>query len=189
MASVGKLITINGTSNVGKTTVSDLLTLMRPKTVPIELDSRCIGRITRRLSEETKAYLSSWEKEHGNTIYEDSATLAVNWVDRGCDVILPGIFPMNGFKEFRRHVEKRLGARRVVYYCFHLKPPMEIALQTRGPRILNDTERKHITDTYGWIYKYEYGVVIDNQDQTPEQTAEWILRYIEDGEPEASSWE
>ena len=145
MAHISKIITINGASNTGKTTVSDLLTHIRPMTVKIELDSLGVGHTTRHLPQATKDYIL---KKFGNTILEDCATLAINWIDRECDVVYPGLFPIKGFEEFRTHLEKRLGERQVEYYCFTLKPPLEIALRNRGPRILDEKEKEFITDLY-----------------------------------------
>lgn len=184
---VAKLITINGASNTGKTTVSDILTQIRPNTVPIELDSRCVGRITRRLSQTARDHLSNLNIVPGDTILEDSAALAINWIDRGCDVVIPGLLHKNGFEKFKTYIDMRLTGRQVEYYCFHLKPPLEIALQNRGTRILDEDEKEFITDIYGWLYEPSYGIVINNQDQTPNQTVDHIENYIRKGNPEAIS--
>lgn len=178
MACIRKIITINGAANTGKTTVSQRLTQIRPMTVSIELDSRCVGRITRHLPQSTKDYVL---QKYGNTILDDCATLAINWIDRECDVIFPGPIWRDGFKDFKRLIDTKLGERQVEYHCFNLKPPLEVALQNRGTRILTEAEKQEINKAYDWLYEPSYGIIIDNQNQTSEQTTALIAAYLRDG--------
>ncbi len=178
MSTVQKVITINGAPNVGKTTVSEFIALTRPMTVAIECDVRCVGRITRRIHQPTKDAVL---EKYGNTIVEDCASLTANWVGRACDVIIPAPIPEANFRELRTAIDARLDGRGVEYHCFSLRPPIEVALTDRGTRVLNDQERDLIRDMYGWLYEPAYGVVLDNQHESPEQTAATLLAQVESG--------
>ena len=178
MVCIKKIITINGAANTGKTTVSELLTQIRPMTVSIELDSRCVGRITRHLPRSTKDYVL---EKYGNTILQDCATLAISWLDRECDVIFPGPISIEGFKELKSRIDAKRGQRHVQYHCFNLRPPLEVAMQDRGGPKLSEKEKAWIREGYGWLYEPSYGMIIDNQNQTPEQTAALIAGYLRDG--------
>lgn len=56
------------------------------------------------------------------------------------------------------------------------------ALQTRGPRILGEEDRKGVRQSYEWkLHDPGFGIKIDNSSQTPEETADLIADYIKRG--------
>ena len=164
MSRTCRIITMSGPSSAGKSTVASLLT----KIAMIELDD--IGQTAKVLPRE----------DRGQCIFEDAAAVAINWFDRGFDVVITGAFW--GLKPLQVALGPRLGWHQIEYYSFVLAPPMEVALQTRGPRTLSDEDRNWVRQTYELtLHNPGFGTIIDNQAETPEQTAERIAGYISDG--------
>ena len=174
MESPRKIITINGAPNTGKTTVAQFLTDILPLTVRLELDGSGVGHTTRRLPSPTSEHL---KKLSYDTILADTASLAVNWVNRGCSVVLAGILHEKQFVEFRQHVIRQLPGYDQ-FYCFSLKPPLNVAAGNRGSREISAEETESIRNFYSWQYDPSYGVEIDNQSQTPEETAREIADHV-----------
>ena len=64
-------------------------------------------------------------------------------------------------------------------YCFTLAPKLEKALSNRGTRDLNEWEIERIKHHYDiGIHAPTFGEVIDNSEQSPEETAKIILDKI-----------
>ncbi len=174
MSEIRKVIVISGLVNSGKTTVSKLLVEMLPKTVRIELDE--IGRIVKEVMPVS---------ERGMIVIEDTVSLAINWIDRGYDVILLGPFWKVVFEQLTTEMTIHLATRRVNYHAFILTPPLDVTLQQRGLRVpedyvprLNREFHEQGLDNPG------FGIKIDNQSQTPDETATLIAKMLNECEPE-----
>ena len=64
-------------------------------------------------------------------------------------------------------------------YFFTLAPKLETILTNRGSRELNDLERERIKHHYDiGIHNPSFGIIIDNTNQTPEETTKDILAKI-----------
>ena len=173
MGRIYKVVIVSGPTNSGKTTVGDLLARMLPKTVMIEMDA--INLILRVLPDGTDAY-ARWRDPY---VIEDLATLAVNWLDRDFDVILPGLFWKSTFEQLSGLIGERLGGRQVEFCCLILAPPLEVVLQDPDRRQLSEEMFDFIRGQYDEkLHEPGFGIVIDNQDQTPQETADLIARQI-----------
>ncbi len=65
-------------------------------------------------------------------------------------------------------------------YVFTLSPKLDTVLQDRGKRKLNQWEKDRIKHHYSiGIASPTFGVIIDNSQQTPEETANQIFQMIE----------
>ena len=132
MGRIYKVVIVSGPSNSGKSTVADLLARTLPKTVMIEMDA--INLILRVLPDGASAY-ARWRDPY---VIEDLATLAINWLDREFDVILPGLFWKSTFEQLSGLIEQRLAERQVEFYSLILAPPLEVVLQDPSRRQLGE---------------------------------------------------
>ena len=65
-------------------------------------------------------------------------------------------------------------------YFFTLAPKLERAIANRGSRELTDQEKERIKHHYNiGIPNLTLGEIIDNSDQTPQETVNYILSKIE----------
>ena len=101
--------------------------------------------------------------------------LTKNFVRGGLNVIIS--YPVSS--ESHRLIERELSDLKQSMYAFTLAPRLEVALRNRGGRQLADWEVKKIKQDYAeGFHQPDYGTVIDNSDQTPEETSELILKKI-----------
>ena len=178
---VSKIVTIGGPSNSGKTTVSGLLAEMLPQTVRIELDA------TNLIPNDFPKEAGRWARWREPCVIEDLVSLTVNWLNRRFDVILPGLFWKGTYDLMRDILLQQLGEHPVEYHSFVLAPPLEVALRPRGSRLLDEDMHDFIREQYDTgLQDPGFGMVIDNQGQTPEQTADLIARHIADGTAKSS---
>jgi hypothetical protein len=64
-------------------------------------------------------------------------------------------------------------------FVFTLAPKLDKVLTNRGARELDDAERERIKHHYNiGIANPTFGEIIDNSEQTPEETAKFILNKI-----------
>ena len=60
-----------------------------------------------------------------------------------------------------------------------MNPKLEVSLKDRGDRKLDDWERERIKYHYKvGINNPSFGIIIETSEQTPQQTAEEILKLI-----------
>ena len=93
------------------------------------------------------------------------------------------MFSKRSFERIRKIIARKLTERQVEFHSFVLAPPLKVALKTRGPQAMDDEE---ILDMIRTQYEMRmdnpgFGIVIDNQEQTPQQTAELIAHHIAGG--------
>lgn len=157
------IIFINGSINSGKSTVSKLLIKKLPNTALVEID------VLREMIE--------WmliDKAIPLNL-ENALAVIRNFSRKGLNVIVP--YPLsqknydymiNGLKDIGTDI-----------HIFTLSPKLEKTLTNRGTRELDDWERQRIQHHYDiGIQRPNFGEIIDNTDQTPEETAELILNNI-----------
>jgi hypothetical protein len=155
------VIYLNGSINSGKTTVAKLLASRLPRTVHIEVDDLRNFAACLSLEEAIPFCL------------EDALALTRGWVGRGFNVVVS--WPISE-PDHQRFVQG-LGNTGVPIYTFTLGPPLEVALSDRGGRSLSVRERERVAQMYAaGMPEPSFGVVIDNSGQSPEETAEEIIR-------------
>ncbi len=163
------IIFINGSINSGKSTIAKILRKRIKQTVVVEADSfyYFIG---------DDDDIERIGIENIIPVILKNATSSIRvFAEEGYNVIVP--YPISQ-KNHDFFVDK-LNELKVPMVFFTLAPKLEIALQNRGGRELNDWERKRIIHHYDMgIHSPKFGTIIDNSKQTPDETAEEILQYL-----------
>jgi len=157
------VIYLNGSINSGKTTVAKLLVRRIPQTIHIEVDD--LRHFAECLSLEDAIPFC----------VEDAITLTRRWVERGFNVVVS--WPIS--EPHHRRFVRSLDGTGVPVYTFTLSPPLAVALRDRGGRQLTERERSRIAQLYETgIHTPSFGMVIDNSDQSPEETVEEIATAV-----------
>ena len=158
------VIYLNGSINSGKSTIARLLADRLPRTIHIEVDDLRHFADCLTLDEAIPFSL------------EDAIALTRRWVERGFNVVV--CWPIS--EAHHRQFAQALAEIRVPIYTFTLSPTLEVALSDRGGRQLTERERQRIAQLYAaGIHTPTFGFVIDNSDQSPEQTVEQLLRAVQ----------
>jgi len=106
---------------------------------------------------------------------ENAVSVIKNFVSRGINTIVPYPLSQKNYDYFISNL-KGLG---IEISIFTLSPSLEKALTNRGMRTLTAQEVDRIKYHYSiGIHKPSFGVIIDNTDQTPEETTGHILAKI-----------
>jgi hypothetical protein len=157
------IIFLNGSINSGKSTVAKLLVKELPKTVLVEIDT----------FHEMIEWMPIDEAIPLNL--ENALTVIRNFFNRGLNIIVPYPLSQRNYDYFIAGL-KDLD---IENHVFTLAPKLEKTLTNRGTRELTDWERKRIQHHYDvGIHKPSFGEIIDNTDQTPEETVKIILNKI-----------
>jgi tRNA uridine 5-carbamoylmethylation protein Kti12 len=157
------IIFINGSVNAGKTTVAKILAKKLSNTAVVEIDS------LREMIE----WMPIDEAVPLNL--ENSISVIKNFAKRNLNVIVSYPLSQNNYD----YVVSELKDIDTKIYFFTLAPKLETILTNRGERELNDWERERIKHHYGvGINNPSFGIIIDNSDQIPEETAEFIFSKI-----------
>ncbi len=159
------IIFINGSINAGKSTVAKLLVQKLPNTAIVEID--------------TFHEMIEWmpiDKAVPINL-ENALSVIRNFVKRGISVIVPYPlsqknydFMMSGLKDLEIDI-----------HIFTLAPKLEkvLANTNRGTRKLTDQEKERVEYHYTiGIPNPTFGEIVDNSDQTPQETADYILSKI-----------
>ncbi len=95
----------------------------------------------------------------------------------GHDVILSGVVYEQDFDNMKAAYE----ANGHDFYCIVMAPSAEVCSNDRGDRILSNWERTRIRDMYEKGYQNpEFAdYIVDNSTQTPEETAEVVLKWLD----------
>lgn len=163
------IVNINGPINAGKSTVCRLLAKDLPNCLFIEADDL--------LSDEEQ---ESLHLDFMGGIVERLRRLeqkiAVEKNDGRYGVILFA-YPMTQ-KNYRGW--KKFEDVRTVFVNITLSPLLSVCLTNRGNRELDAWEKKRIKQMYDENYHCpkQSDLIIDNTDQTPEQTAEIIRNFL-----------
>lgn len=157
------VIFINGSINAGKSTVAKLLSQKIGNAVVLEIDALRDMIPWVPLEEAVPINL------------ENAVSLVHNFKQAGFNVIVP--YPLSR-KNFD-FLKEKLGTDLEDCRFFTLSPNLETASANRGKRELNDWEKERVKYHYSiGINKPDFGDVIDNTDQTPEETADLIFKSL-----------
>ncbi len=158
------IILLNGSINAGKSTVSKRLCEMLPRTAHVEVDS-------------LRDFIA-WMPLEDSIPINIEASIAVTkvFVRRGLNVIFS--YPLR--PEDYKIILGEFAELGVPVYGVTLRPRLEVSLTNRGTRQLTDWERSRIPFHYETnLNQPDFGIIIDNSAQSPEETAREILRYTE----------
>ena len=158
------VILLSGSINAGKSTVAEELSSLLPNAALIEVDAL----------RDMVAWMPLEDSIPLNL--ENAISLIENFDRHGLHAIVP--YPLS--KTNYEVVTSALGVKGIKHTAFTLAPNLEVALTDRGTRRLTDEERERIQYHYDiGIATPEFGVVIDNSTQTPQETAAHIMHLLE----------
>ncbi len=155
------VIFLNGSINSGKSTVAKILLKKINNTAHIEVD---------RLRE----FIDWMPLEDAIPInLENTASLIKNFVKRNLNVIVTYPLSEKNYKYLMKHLEG------IKVFVFTFNPNLEKTITNRGTRELDNWERERIKYHYNiGINNPSFGTIIDNSNQSPEQTVNQILELI-----------
>ena len=157
------VIFINGSINSGKSTVAKLLSKKMGNAVVLEID------VLRNFVE----WLPLEEAISIN--WENAFALIKNFVKHDLNVLVP--YPISQ-KNYDVILENLKNIHSEIYF-FTLSPPLETVLKNRGRRNLSGWEIDRIKYHYKiGINNPSFGVVIDNANETPAETADKIQTEV-----------
>lgn len=158
------IIFLNGSINAGKSTVAKLLAKELRDTALVEIDA--FHEMIEWMPIEQSIPLN----------LENAVSVIKNFAKRNLNVIIP--YPLSQ-KNYDYMVESLKGLNTDIR-VFTLAPQLEKVMTNRGMRELDDWERERIKHHYTiGIQSPAFGEIIDNTDQTPEETADLILSKLE----------
>ena len=154
------LIVLNGSINAGKTTTSKMLCQLLPRTAHVEVDA-------------LRDFIAWMPLEESIPINLATAVAVTKvFLQHGLNVVFS--YPL-------RAVDHTWLSQQfdVPIHFVTLRPPMSISQQQRGARLLSDWEVSRIAYHYQTAgANPDLGMVIDNSQMTPEQTARLILEHV-----------
>lgn len=154
------LIVLNGSINAGKTTTSKMICQLLPGTAHVEVDA-------------LRDFIAWMPLEESIPINLASAVAVTKvFLKHGLNVVFS--YPLRA--EDHAWLLRQFD---VPVHFITLRPPMEISQQQRGARLLSDWEVARIAYHYQTEgANPDLGMVIDNSQMTPEQTARLILEHV-----------
>jgi len=157
------IIFLNGSINAGKSTVAKILAKELESTALLEID-------------DLRQMISWMPIDQAVPInLENAISVIKNFTKNGLNVIVPYPLSQKNY-EYVTDGLKDVDAKK---YFFTLAPSLEKAVTNRGARELDDQEKDRIVYHYNiGIHSPNFGEVIDNSDQTPEETVRIILAKI-----------
>lgn len=161
------IIFINGSINSGKTTVAKELQLMIPNCAVVEMDS-------------FHDFVPWMEIEEALPLnYKNAINVIRNFAEAGLTVIVPYPLSKSRFEELSATL-KDFGP----IHAITLNPDLDAVSHDRGSRSLTDKEKERIQYHYQiGINNPGYGEVINNTNQSVDQTARAILKIVGSNEP------
>lgn len=157
------IIFLNGSINAGKSTVAQLLVEQLSNSALLEIDSLREMIAWMPIEEAVPICLKS------------AASLITNFSARRLHVVVP--YPLS--ERNYTYLIKALEGVNVPIFFFTLAPNIDVALTNRGTRELSESERERISHHYEkGINNPSFGKVIDNSNQSPDETARYILSEI-----------
>jgi len=153
------IIFLNGSINSGKSTIAKLLAKKLGNSAIVEIDS-------------LREFIDWMPLDESIPINLENAVAVVKvFVKNNLNVIIP--YPLD--KENYDYLVSELDG----LHAFTLSPRLEVALQDRGSRKLTQWEKERIKYHYSiGINNPDFGIIIDNSDETEEETVSRILKMI-----------
>ena len=157
------IVFINGSINSGKTTVAKILAGKLSNVALVEIDA--LGNMIDWMPIDQAVPIN----------LENAVSVIVNFAKRGLNVIVP--YPLS--QKNHNFILNGLKGQDAKIYTFTLSPKLEKAMTNRGSRELNSWELERIKHHYAiGIHSPSFGEVIDNTNQTPQETADMILSKL-----------
>ena len=157
------IIFLNGSINTGKSTVAKLLVKELSNTALLEVDS--LREMIEWMPIDQAVPIN----------LENAISIIRNFVTKGLSVVVP--YPLS--QKNYDYVMSELKDLDTKVYVFTLAPKLEKALLNRGGRELEDNEKERIKYHYEiGISSPDFGEIIDNSEQTPQETAKVVLSKI-----------
>ncbi|MEI7741739.1 MAG: hypothetical protein WCJ29_04500 [bacterium] len=157
------IIFINGSINAGKSTVSKILADKLGSAALLEVD--CLRDFIGWMTLEKSIPIN----------LENAVSLIQNFHRRGIDVVVPYPLSKENYNFLMQELHDFAGDIKV----FTLAPTLEVASSNRGRRELTEQERARIKHHYAiGIPTPNFGTIIDNSNETPEETANKILKLL-----------
>jgi len=156
------IIILNGSINAGKSTIAKLLAQKLPNSVIVEPDD--------------------FDKESGLSLdkrfrrnLEEALVVVKTETRAGRNCIVP--YPLS--QHSYDFVVNELRDLNQKIFAFTLNPGLEVASGNRGARELTKWERDRVKVHHDTgIHQPKFGVIIENNHQTPEETAEEIFEIL-----------
>lgn len=157
------ILWLNGSINSGKTTIANLLCEKLQNTANVEVDAFHQFIVWKPIQECVQLNI------------KNALGVMKNFIDEGIDVIVT--YPLSQ-KNFDFVVEE-LGPYAADFKVITLAPTLENALENRGGRELDEWEAERIKHHYNiGIPNPKFGEIIDNSNQTPEETVKAVLSLL-----------
>ena len=156
------VIFINGSINSGKSTISKILADKLGNTAVLEID-------------DLRNFIEWMPLEQAIPINLENAVAVIRvFINKGLNVIIPYPLSKNNYDYLFKNLTDIDDIK-----VFTLSPKLEIALTNRGSRDLDDGEKDRIKYHYEiGIHKPDFGLIIDNSKETPQQTASQIFNKL-----------
>ena len=163
------ILNINGPINSGKTTVSKILVKLLPNANFIEVDELMSD------AEEAQLGLSvenGWQERQRRL---NDKLLLLKQSSEYETIIFAYPISEKSYQKWSGLADDKTRFLNVT-----LAPSLEQCLQNRGTRELDDWERNRIREMYqeGYQNRPYADLIINNDNQTPEQTAETIVGFV-----------
>jgi uridine kinase len=157
------IVFISGSINSGKTTIAKLLKDQIPNCALIEVD-------------DLRSMIDWMPLEESIPLnLKNTLCITNNFIEKNISVIIS--YPLNrsDYEFFNRNLPEDIDR-----FFFTLNPILEYALTNRGTRELTEKEIERVKHHYkSGINNPGFGITIDNTIQTPEETLNEFLYYIE----------
>ena len=164
------ILNINGPMNSGKSTVSKILVNMLPKASFIEVDELMSDEEQEKLG---LSLQQGWRERHKRLNQKLQALKESREYET---IIFAYPIANNTYQNW-----KALEDNETKFLNITLAPSLEVCLKNRGTRELDDWDRNRIREMYeeGYQNRPYSEFVINNDHQTPEETAEVIKGFVE----------
>src|SRR3989344_753701 len=155
------IIFINGSINAGKSTIAKILASKITNTTNVEIDT-------------LHEYINLLEIDKAVPINLENAVLVINnFAKHGYNVVVP--YPLS--QRNYEYLKKELRDNKLFF--FTLSPEIEKVQNDTNDRKLTQWERDRIQHHYDiGISSPTFGKIIDNTNQTPEETAREIISLL-----------
>ncbi len=173
------ILNINGPINSGKTTVSKILVNLLSKAVFIEVDELMSDAEQEKLGLSLKEGWAERKKRLDEKLYFLKQTKEFETVIFAYPITEESYQKWAGFADETNR-----------FINITLAPSLEECLKNRGTRELTDWERNRIRQMYeeGYQHRPYSDFIINNDNQTPNETAEIIKGFIEHALSPKQQW-